>query len=142
MSTTPSFLLICLFALIPSISLCQTVDKEGFQVFEYVENDSTYTMKQYFMCFLKSGEHRSQSDEEAAILQTGHMAHMDSLAQINKIHIAGPFNGDDEFRGIVIYNVPTLEEAIHCADTDPMIEAGRLQHEIRPIWLAKGSTLK
>ena len=117
------------------------VDSLGFETFEMTEGDTTYVMKKYFMAFLKKGPVRDQSPDETALIQEGHLSYMNQLAEENKLSIAGPFGDDGEFQGIVIYNVPTLEEATRLVQNDPAVKAGRLSIEVRPWWAAKGSTL-
>ena len=136
---------ITLLAILLSLSTALTqdlqVDSLGFETFEMTEGDTTYVMKKYFMAFLKEGPTRDQSPEEAAIIQNGHLGYMNQLADENKLSIAGPFGDDGEIRGIVIYNVPTLEEATELVKNDPAVKAGRLTIEVHPWWAAKGSTL-
>ena len=117
------------------------VDSLGFETFEMTEGDTTYVMKKYFMAFLKKGPKRDQPATEAAEIQNGHLTYMNQLADENKLSIAGPFGDDGEFQGIVIYNVPTLEEATRLVNNDPAVIAGRLSIEVHPWWAAKGSTL-
>lgn len=116
-------------------------DSLGFMTFEMTEGDTTYIMKQYFMAFLKKGDTRDQSEAEAAEIQAGHLAYMNRLAEEKKICIAGPFGDDGEVRGIVIYNVATLEAALALVNADPAVIAGRLSIEVHPWWAAKGSSL-
>lgn len=124
------------------ISQDVVIDEEGFETFSMTEGDSTYTMKKYFMVFLKKGEKRDQSPEESAKIQSGHMAHMNTLAEAGKISIAGPFGDDGEVRGIVIYNINNIEEVQKLVAEDPAVIAGRLVMEIHPFWAAQGSTLQ
>ena len=98
-------------------------------------------MQKYFMALLKAGPDRDHSPEEAAVIQKGHLDHMNKLAEEKKICIAGPFGDDGELRGVVIYSVPTLEEAQRLVETDPAVIAGRLIIEVHPWWAAKGSSL-
>ena len=130
-------LIIILIFLIPSFCIAQESPRE----FSYEEGDTTYTMKKYIMCFLKSGPKRSQSKEEAQIIQKGHLAHMDSLAQLGIISIAGPFEDSSDVRGIVIYDLGTIEEAQKMTAGDPAVINGRLVPEFHPWWAAKGSVL-
>jgi len=116
-------------------------ETQEFETFEYTEGDTTFLMKKYFMCFLKSGPVRSQNEEEAQALQTKHLAHINKLAEEKKVCMAGPFGDDGEIRGILIFNTPTLEEAERLAKSDPSVQAGRLVVEIHPWWAAVGSTL-
>lgn len=114
---------------------------EGYQYFEMAHKDSTITMKQYFMCFLKSGETRNQSDEEAAKIQEAHLAHLAKMAEEGHSCVTGPLGGEGDIRGIVIYKTSTLEEAVKYANLDPAVKAGRLVVEVRPLWAMKGAVL-
>ncbi|HNT80036.1 MAG TPA: YciI family protein [Bacteroidia bacterium] len=106
------------------------------------DGDKTITMKQYVFCMLMKGENRTQDSLQSAAIQKGHLAYMDSLANLDIIHIAGPFGEDMNQRGIVIYNVASKEEAIALSKLDPAIATGRLKAEFYLWWSAKGSTLK
>ena len=117
-------------------------DSLGFQTFTYPEGDTVYTMKQYFMVFLKSGPTRSQTPEEAAEIQKEHLAHIGWMAEQGYVDIAGPFGDDGEVRGILVMRVPTKERAEELAAMDPAVKAGRLVMEIHPWWAAVGSSLK
>lgn len=117
------------------------VDTAGFQTFLHQSGDSTYLMKQYFMCFLKSGPKRDQSPEEAAVIQEEHLAHLAQLAADRKICLAGPFADDSDIQGVLILSTPTYEEAVTLANADPAVKAGRLVVEIHPFWAAVGAQL-
>lgn len=118
------------------------IDSLGFQTFKMTEGDTTYVMKQYFFGLIKKGPMRGQDEATAAKLQSQHLAYMDKIAGAGKLDIAGPFGGESENQGIVIYNVPTFEDARSLANNDPMVKAGRLVIEVLPLWAAKGSSLK
>tara|TARA_R110000850_G_scaffold75602_4_gene164659 strand:- start:471 stop:893 length:423 start_codon:yes stop_codon:yes gene_type:complete len=135
--------LIILFVISTGL-FAQTVqtDSLGFQTFTYPEGDTVYTMKQYFMVFLKSGPTRSQTPEEAAEIQKNHLAHIGWMAEQGYVDIAGPFGDDGDVRGILVMRVPTKERAEELAAMDPAVKAGRLIMEIHPWWAAVGSTLK
>lgn len=117
-------------------------DSLGFQSFSYPEGDTTFTMKKYFMVFLKAGSERSQSEQEAAEIQKKHLEHISWMAEQGYVDIAGPFGDDGEVRGILVMRVPTKERAEELAAMDPAVKAGRLVMEIHPWWAAVGSTLK
>lgn len=88
--------------------------------------------------FLVSGPNRTQSKDEAAQIQKGHLAYMDDLYKQGKLPVAGPFLDEGEARGIVIYRVATVEEARQLAAGDPAVKAGRLKIEARPWMTLKG----
>ncbi len=118
------------------------IDSLGFETFVMEEADTSYVMKKYFMAFLKQGPNRTHSDEETALIQQGHMDHIGMLASAGKIDIAGPFGDDGIMRGILIFNVPTIEEVQNLIAQDPAVKAGRLELEVHPWWAAVGSQLK
>lgn len=117
---------------------------KGYQTFDYIDKKTkdTILMQQYFIAFLKSGPIRSQNEEEAAILQEEHLAHLSKMYEMGYADISGPFGDNGNIRGITIYNVPTLKMADSLANSDPMVKAGRLVIEIHPWWAAKGYHLR
>lgn len=117
-------------------------DSLGFQSFSYPKGDTTFTMKKYFMVFLKAGSESSQSEQEAAEIQKKHLEHISWMAEQGYVDIAGPFGDDGEVRGILVMRVPTKERAEELAAMDPAVKTGRLVMEIHPWWAAVGSTLK
>jgi uncharacterized protein YciI len=110
--------------------------------FEYAEGDSTYTMKRYVFMLLNSGETKSKDSTEAAKFQELHMAHLNKLAEEGKLIVAGPFEGGGEHRGLLIFDVETVEEALKLEGEDPMISSGRLKMEAFFWWGAKGTMIK
>lgn len=129
----------------PSLGeLRERLTNEGFQVFDYVdqETNDTILMQRYFMAFLKSGPNRSQNKNEADSLQKLHLAHLKRMYDEGFADISGPFGDDGEIRGITIYNVPTLKMADSLANLDPMVKSGRLVIEVKPWWAAKGYHLR
>ena len=118
------------------------IDSLGFETFEMTEGDTSYVMKKYFMAILKTGPNRDHSAEEAAEIQKGHMENISLLAEQKKICVAGPFGDQGEMRGILIFNVPTMEEVEALVAQDPAVIAGRLILDVHPWWAAKGSILK
>ncbi len=90
-----------------------------------------YGMKKYVFAFLKRGPNRNISKEEAAKLQTAHLQNIGKMAQEGKLVLAGPFFGNDDLRGIYIFDVASLEEAKKLTETDPAIQAGSLVMELK-----------
>jgi uncharacterized protein YciI len=91
-----------------------------------------YGMKSYVMAFLKAGPIRSQDSLTAAKLQRAHLDNISRMADEGTLVVAGPFLDGGEIRGIYIFNVETLEEARALTESDPAIQAGRLQMELHP----------
>jgi uncharacterized protein YciI len=114
---------------------------EGYQYFEMPAGDSTIVMKQYFLCFLKSGDIRDQGEEESAKIQEQHLAHLARMHEEGHACVAGPLGHDGDLRGIVIYKTATQEVADSLARLDPAVKAGRLKVEVYPWWAMKGAVL-
>jgi len=114
----------------------------GPNEFAYVEGDTTFIMKRYFLVMLKTGPTRDQDSLTSVQIQAQHMAHLDSVASLGKMDIAGPMEGHPEIQGMCIYNTTTLEEATALANADPAVVSGRLVVEVIPWWAAKGSSLR
>lgn len=137
------YLLLILFAISLQPANAQSIDEDGRTYFEMKDGDTTYLMYQYFFCSLDRVENRdSLSEERLAEIQKGHRDHIGAMADAGIVSIAGPYGDDGNSRGILIMNCATLEEAEAYAAKDPAVKANRLKINIRPIWLAKGSTLK
>lgn len=98
-------------------------------------------MKQYFFVMLKRGPNRSQDAESVKKLQEAHIAHLDKMAEMGKLNVAGPFGDDGDWRGIMIFKSGTLEEIKALVEQDPMVKIGRLNYEIHPWWSQKGIKL-
>lgn len=118
--------------------------KTNHKTFVYKENGKEYTMQLYFLLIYTKGDKSKLTQEQLQVLQKKHLSHLDSLSNAKKISIAGPFDSkpDDQWRGIIIYNTETKEEAESLTQLDPMVQADALRYELKGVWLAKGSTLQ
>ena len=100
-----------------------------------------YGMRRYVMAFLKSGPNRSQDSVEAAAMQRAHMDNINRMAEEGQLVLAGPFLDDGPLRGIYVFDVETIDEARALTETDPAIEAGRLEMELHP-WYGSAALMK
>jgi uncharacterized protein YciI len=100
-----------------------------------------YGMKQYVMAFLKTGPNRDMNQAEAMEIQRAHLDNIRRMAESGDLVLAGPFMDTGEIRGIYLFNVSTLEEARALTETDPAVEAGRLEMELHP-WYGSAALLK
>jgi len=104
---------------------------------------ATPRMKQYFFVLLRSGPNHTQTKEEAEKIQEEHMAHLRETAAAGKLDVGGPFEADgSDWRGILIYDVATMDEARALCSADPAVKAGRLVCDIHAWWSQQGATLK
>ena len=134
-------LTISIFALLLSTLFCYSQEESKREVL-INDGDTSYYMKRYIMCFLKMGHNRYQSKSKTDKIQEGHLNHIDSLADLGLIVLAGPFADDGYLRGILVFDVDNEEEAKTLEKNDPAVKSGRLEMEFHPWWTAKGSVLK
>ncbi len=100
-----------------------------------------YGMKQYVIAFLKTGKVKIQDSTKRAELQMAHLRNIIRLSNEGKLLLAGPFMDKESPRGIYIFNVTTLEEARKLTETDPAIQAGTLEMELRP-WYGSAAVME
>ncbi len=99
-----------------------------------------YGMKTFVIAFLKRGPNRDLPKEKADELQRAHMNNINTLAEEGKLVLAGPFFGDNDLRGIYIFDVETIEEAEALTNTDPAIKAGSLVMDLHK-WYGSAATV-
>lgn len=89
-----------------------------------------YGMKQYVLVMLKTGENKTASEEEINQAFRGHMKNIQLLVKEGKLIVAGPLGKNEQtYRGIFIFDVPTIKEARELVSTDPAIKAKLLDAE-------------
>ncbi len=93
-------------------------------------------MVTYYLGLLYKGSVRTQSADESAKIQSGHLQHLESLYKQGILLIAGPMGDDGDLRGIVVLKVKSLEEAQALVNKDPAVKAGRLRVELHP-WMSQ-----
>lgn len=86
-------------------------------------------MRQYVMCFLKTGPLKVDDPAKRSELMKGHFGMINRLAEEGKLVLAGPFSEGGEFRGIYLFDVRTIEEARKLTETDPSIKEGYFKVE-------------
>jgi uncharacterized protein YciI len=75
---------------------------------------------------------------EVEKIQAGHMANINRLAEEGTLVAAGPFVDGGAYRGIFVFDVPTVEEAERLTATDPAVIARRLRIELHTWTTAAG----
>jgi len=76
---------------------------------------------------------------EVEALQEEHLANIERMRQSGELLVAGPFGDDGDLRGVYIFRVASMEEAVTLTDTDPAVKAGRLIFELHPWWVKKSA---
>jgi uncharacterized protein YciI len=99
-------------------------------------------MKMYVMCILKTGPQDSTiKGKDRDNLFAGHFANINNLADQGKLAVAGPFGKNDRtYRGLYIFNVPTIEEAEKLVILDPAVKAGIFIPELT-LWYGSASLM-
>lgn len=90
-----------------------------------------YGMKKYVFAFLKRGPNQELDSVRKAELQMAHLKNINRMAEEGKLVLAGPFFGNDDLRGIYVFNVGSIAEAEELTGTDPSIQAGLLTMELK-----------
>ena len=82
-------------------------------------------MKMYVLAILRTGSKSEVSQAQRDSLMKGHFGFINSMAEKGLLVIAGPLEkNDQQFRGIYVFNVATVEEARRMAEADPSIRSG------------------
>ncbi len=123
-TTLTSFLIVLLFVVSGATGLAQNEPGKT--------TPEPEKMTVYYMAFLKRGPDRSHDSLTAAKIQEGHMAHIMQMAKDKKLVLAGPFMDNGDLRGIFVFNVSSIEEAVDLTNQDPAVKSGRLVMEIHP----------
>lgn len=86
-------------------------------------------MREYVMCFLKTGPLKVDDAAKRAELMKGHFGMINRLAEEGKLILAGPFSNGGDLRGIYLFDVKTIDEAQKLTETDPSIKEGYFKVE-------------
>jgi len=90
-------------------------------------------MKSYVLVILKTGDTEIADAKQRSEIFAGHMKNINRMAEEGKLVVAGPFGkNDNNFRGLYIFNVTTIEEAKALVDTDPAVLSGMMKGEFYP----------
>lgn len=90
-----------------------------------------YGMKRYVLAILKTGSNTTTDQAFIDSCFRGHMNNIMRLVEEEKLIIAGPLGKNkNTYRGIFIFNVPTIEEAEQLVLTDPAINSNLLEAEL------------
>jgi len=82
-------------------------------------------MRNYVMCFLKTGPLKVDDAQKRGELMKGHFGMIQRLAKEKKLVLAGPFGeGGGDLRGIYLFDVSSVEEARKLTESDPSIKEG------------------
>lgn len=104
-------------------------------------NADDYGMKKFVIAFLYRGSKVDEyTAEERTQYQKGHMENISRLAEMGKLILAGPFFGNEDLRGLFLFDVESVEEAEALTKSDPSIQAGILRMELKE-WYGSAALL-
>lgn len=112
-------------------SFAQTINPNYDSTLAQKFGADDYGMKGYIFAILKTG---TNTTTEKAFIDScfrGHMNNINRLVDEGKLIVAGPLGkNENTYRGIFIFNVKTIEEAIKLVQTDPAINSGLLDVDL------------
>ena len=85
-----------------------------------------YGMRNYVLVILKTGPTKVPAGTERDEMFRGHMANIARLSKDGKLALAGPFGGEDTWRGLFVLAVADVEDAKRLVATDPVIVKGEM----------------
>jgi len=98
-------------------------------------------MRQYVLVVLKTGPTRVPDGEKRDAMFKGHFANMQRLSKEGKLVLAGPFEkGAEGWRGLFVFAVSSVEEAMALTATDPVIVNGEMVAEFHP-WYGSAAVM-
>jgi uncharacterized protein YciI len=99
-------------------------------------------MKNYILVILKTGDKEITDTKERGEIFAGHMKNIQKMADEGKLVVAGPFEpNSNNYRGLYIFNVPTVEEAKALTESDPAVKSGLMKAEFYP-WYGSAAMME
>lgn len=91
-------------------------------------------MRNYILVILKTGPVTVAPGKERDEIFKGHFANIHRLADEGKLVVAGPFGDKNDWRGMFIFNVETIEDAQKLTATDPVVKSGIMVPEFHKLY--------
>lgn len=98
-------------------------------------------MRQYILVVLKTGPNKVAAGKERDAMFAGHFANMQRLSDAGKLVLAGPFDGQEGWRGLFVFAVNSVAEARELTATDPVIIQGEMIAEFHP-WYGSAAVME
>lgn len=126
-----SVLSLIIFILSGHFLLAQTPNPDYDSTLAQRLGADDYGMKSYVLAILKTGSNTTTDKAFIDSCFRGHMNNISRLVDEGKLIVAGPLGkNENTYRGIFIFNVPTIEEAEQLVLTDPAINSRLLDAEL------------
>ena len=91
-------------------------------------------MKNYVLVILKTGPTTVPAGKERDEIFKGHFANIHRLADEGKLAVAGPFGDNNDWQGMFIFNVESIEDGKKLTETDPVIKSGLMIPEFHKLY--------
>ena len=91
-----------------------------------------------FVLLLRGPDQTPMGEREIQGHQEAHLAYLKRLLDEGRAIVAGPVDGGEELRGIVVLDVGSVAKAEAIMADDPWVRAGRLTAEVHPWWTSAG----
>ncbi len=91
-----------------------------------------FGMKEYCNCVSQARSQKRSGFHYGCRSAKKHLENITRISEEGTLIVAGPILDDGNVRGIYIFNVNTVEEAKVLSETDPAIQAGRLEMGLHP----------
>jgi len=112
-------------------SLAQTPNPDYDSTLAQKLGADDYGMKSYVLAILKTGNNITTDKAFIDSCFRGHMNNISRLVDEGKLIVAGPLGkNENTYRGIFIFNVPTIEEAEQLVLTDPAVNSKLLDADL------------
>jgi uncharacterized protein YciI len=112
-------------------SFTQTINPDYDSTLAHKLGADDYGMKSYVLAILKTGSNKTTDKAFIDSCFSGHMANIVRLVNEGKLIVAGPLGKNENYyRGIFIFNVPTVEEAKELVQSDPAVNSKLLDVDL------------
>lgn len=101
-------------------------------------------MTTVYVALLKRGPRAAEWDarpDELERLQEAHLANIRAMAEAGTLIATGPFTDDGFWRGMFVFRAESVEAVRALVESDPSVQAGRLDFEIHP-WMVERGTFR
>lgn len=109
----------------------QSMNPDYDSTIAQIYNGDDYGMKWYVLVMLKTGINNIEDKTVRDSLFAGHFSNMKRLSDEGILIAAGPIaKNDNNYRGIFILNISTIEEAEEIIQSDPAVKEKVLEGEL------------
>lgn len=97
-------------------------------------------MRAYVLVVLKTGPQRVPDGPLRKAMFEGHFANIKRLSEQGHLVLAGPFEGEQGWRGLFLFATDKVEQAQQWVATDPVIQQGEMVAEFH-LWYGSAAVV-